>query len=1275
MKKQINPTIKAQILRSAFILLSLVAICAIPFALAQRNTNKRSAAPKTTAPMNLAAAGAQSGAPASLAGAVQRKPHKVDPNLPYDVRTLPAQAPKFPYSSIRDRGTSTQRIVPKLPRTSQVPQRTSGSLAAHVLMAPPAPKYPQVVLYDQYNNNGLNATLSATFTDFPTFGADLADDFVVPGGQTWNVESIDADGVYFNGFGPATDWNVYIYADSGGFPGAQVYSTTHIPISQNGTTFTANLSPAACLTEGTYWIEIQANMTFGTQGEWGWTDRTVQSNNGAAWQNPGGGFGICMTWGRRGDTCLIDPGVPDQVYRINGTIGACGGGTPSPTPTCSPGEVIVNGDFETGDLTGWVIDGHTNDPVVGSTQVHSGTFAALAGLNPQQNTFCEELNNEPLGDSSFYQQFTVPAGGGTLSFWYWTCTFDSITFDWQDAYITDTSGNILLTIFHQCTDQEFWTQQIVDMTPYAGQTVRIKFLVHQDGFNPPGDVTGMYVDDVSLPGGACGSPTPTPSPTCTAGAGGLLVGSGLTLGYPPNAFQLIASNTVNYTFANSQAAPNEFAVFQTHDPWGGTILTDAITANGHTFSTFTPAQLAGFTFSDYHVIVLNWDDTFTSEFLADYSAAIPALEAYVNAGGVVWVQASIQGVPGDNFPMPFGGQGNGADFSTSDNIVDPASPMMTGVPNPIIGNFASHVSESGLPGAAHIVVINPNDNQPVIYDLRPGGGCVTPTPTPTATASCTPIVVNGDISLGDPTQTDRLFRSGIPQTCPPSTTCAIFGDPTPRHYDAYTFTNTTGSTQCVHIDTNTACTGTNFIFIGAYLGSFDPNNVCTNWIGDAGSSPNPEQAFDVEIPAGQTFVVVVSEVTPDAGCPGYTVTITGLCQQASPTPTPTGSPTCTPGGTPGPWITASPYPTTIVRYGFVQTATDFYVFGGVDNGFTTSAVNKYNLASGTWTSLAPMPFSGEAPTCALMESTGIVYCADGNATNSFASYNIATNTWSSLAPDPFVAEHYGSASGAFNGKVFVAGGTNNFSSAVDVYDVGLGTWSAGTACPDGFLLAGYQQIGQFLYVVGGWTGFAPNGLTTTRRLDMSSAPGVWEDGPTFTMGRADFGLAYDAGNNKLYALGGDLCCDGNFFNSTNEVDEVDLGAWPGGTWITSPPNLPSPNRQANQAGFYGNGDIWSVGGINGLTFQFLPDVYHRNNGGGGCVSPTPTATATATFTPTATATATFTPTPTATATTPPPTPTATATATTPPPTPTATPTVSPRPTPTPRPPPTPPPRP
>ena len=379
-------------------------------------------------------------------------------------------------------------------------------------------------------------------------------------------------------------------------------------------------------------------------------------------------------------------------------------------------------------------------------------------------------------------------------------------------------------------------------------------------------------------------------------------------------------------------------------------------------------------------------------------------------------------------------------------------------------------------------------------------------------------MVTGSIDTGDPTQTDRLFRSGIPQTCPASTTCATFGDGLPRHYDEYTFTNTTGVTQCVTVDTNTACTGTNFIFVGAYLGSFDPANICTNWVGDSGFSPNPDQPFQFNLDDGQTVVVVVSEVTPDAGCAGYTVTVTGICGGGI-TPTPT--PTCPPGnpaGGAGPWTAGNPYPSTIVRYGFVQTATHFYVFGGVDNGAVVNTVNRMDLATGVWEPRAAMPtIGGEAPTCALDASAGMVYCTDGLNGSGFFSYDIATDTWATLASVP-QSDTYGSASGAFNGKVFVAGGSGAITNAVWVYDIGTNTWSAGTAAPSVFLLAGYQQVGQFLYVVGGFDPTFVNNATTWR-LDMSSAPGTWDTGPAFTPQLADFGLAYDAGTNKLYLAG------------------------------------------------------------------------------------------------------------------------------------------------------------
>ena len=175
----------------------------------------------------------------------------------------------------------------------------------------------------------------------------------------------------------------------------------------------------------------------------------------------------------------------------------CSGSTTAPLPFTSTytgpnGNILVNGGFETGGTAPWVVQDATPPPVISGTVSHSGTYSEFLGS--------ANGGPEPLGDASIYQTVTIPAEGGTLSYWYLPFTTDNIIFDWQDAYITDVSGNILSTIMHTCSTSG-WTQVSFDMSPYAGQTVRVKFLVHQDGF---GDVTNMYVDDVTIngPGGA-----------------------------------------------------------------------------------------------------------------------------------------------------------------------------------------------------------------------------------------------------------------------------------------------------------------------------------------------------------------------------------------------------------------------------------------------------------------------------------------------------------------------------------------------------------------------------------------------------------------------------------------------------------------------------------------------------------------------------------------------------------------------------------------------------
>ena len=121
MKKQINPTIKAHLIRSAFYLLLLVAVCAIPFALAQRNKlNSTQAQPTKAPPTKVQAAAAagkvfQSGAPGSLTGrAAQRNPATGQNALAYDVRS----APSLPRMS----GSHTPSLAPASAFRVQAPK-------------------------------------------------------------------------------------------------------------------------------------------------------------------------------------------------------------------------------------------------------------------------------------------------------------------------------------------------------------------------------------------------------------------------------------------------------------------------------------------------------------------------------------------------------------------------------------------------------------------------------------------------------------------------------------------------------------------------------------------------------------------------------------------------------------------------------------------------------------------------------------------------------------------------------------------------------------------------------------------------------------------------------------------------------------------------------------------------------------------------------------------------------------------------------------------------
>ena len=210
---------------------------------------------------------------------------------------------------------------------------------------------------------------------------------------------------------------------------------------------------------------------------------TPYANRGALNDVVGGSNGSCsVTY-----LCTAVAGYdgPTGLGTPNGTA-AFGG----PAPTPAPGQLVVNGGFENGSFAPWVTAGGAPTPTLSTAQAHSGSSSALLGT---AGTF----GTEPNGNSSVYQTVTIPASvsNATLSFWYYGGTTDSIRYDWQEVQIQSASGRKLAQVMKVASNSQAWTQVTYNLNAYRGQTIRLWFNVHQDGY---GDLTYMYVDDVSL---------------------------------------------------------------------------------------------------------------------------------------------------------------------------------------------------------------------------------------------------------------------------------------------------------------------------------------------------------------------------------------------------------------------------------------------------------------------------------------------------------------------------------------------------------------------------------------------------------------------------------------------------------------------------------------------------------------------------------------------------------------------------------------------------------
>lgn len=144
---------------------------------------------------------------------------------------------------------------------------------------------------------------------------------------------------------------------------------------------------------------------------------------------------------------------------------------------------LINGDFELGD-TGWTEYSTFSYDVIREFtpgSAHSGTWAAFLAADNTQN-----------GTNGVMQFVTVPVSTPYLHFWYQIASGDFCGYDYGYVRV----NGIYEKTFNLCVDNNTsgWTETVVDLTAYAGSTVKLEL----EGDTDSSLDSYFYIDTVTF---------------------------------------------------------------------------------------------------------------------------------------------------------------------------------------------------------------------------------------------------------------------------------------------------------------------------------------------------------------------------------------------------------------------------------------------------------------------------------------------------------------------------------------------------------------------------------------------------------------------------------------------------------------------------------------------------------------------------------------------------------------------------------------------------------